>query len=410
MARIIQRGSFGGGMQGGGGSRNQRARQALSESHFEEAARLTRRQLERKPDDLTARLYLAQALVQMQEPEEAAQHAQRVVSAQPNNAEGQLALAQALTQTQKKGDLDRAEAAARKASALLPRSARPRVQLAWVAMAQRKPKEAKAAADEAIRLEPRMAAAHQVRAVILLQEEDHQGAADASRQAIRYESGMGPAYYTLALSLNELKQSDEAIQALDKAQELQVPIPSASLLGLRGQIKIKQRHYKEALAAYILSQRASGRPGFVAVPLGAVSVIVAAVLDRLGRTWGITLLLAIVVAILFGLGAIPVAGPWIVAVLLLGLVGGMIFGFVSGVQSGRLPLGRFASSNGVLLASAIIAAIVLGATFLAVYLPPMAGHPPIGAWTVPTGLAIGGVFGLVAAFFSWRSLSKSIAS
>jgi Tfp pilus assembly protein PilF len=408
MARIIQRGTFGGGMQGGGGSRNQRAQLALSENRFDEAERLSRRQLEHKPDDLTARLLLAQALLQLQQAEEAAQHAQRVVDVQPNNANGQLILSAALTQTQKKSDLARAEAAARKASSLMPRSAKPRVQLAEVAMAQRKFKEAKAAADEAIKLEPRLAAAHLVRGMVLMQDGDNQGAADASRQAIQYDKQLGPAYYTLALSLNQLKQPAEASQALDKAQELQVPIPPASLFGLRGQIKVRQRRYKEAFAAYMLSQRASGRPGFLAVPLGALSVFFAVALG-FGK-WGIAFLIVVALAILFGLSAIPVAGAWIVAALLLGLVGGMIFGFVRGVQTGALTLGRFTSPSGVIIVSVIIAAVMLGATFLAVYLPPAAGHPARGPWTVPTGLGVGGAFGLIAAFLSWRSLSKALSS
>lgn len=407
MARIIQRGTFGGGMQGGGGSRNQRAQIALSESRFEEAERLSRRQLEHKPDDLTARLLLAQALLQMQQAEEAAQHAQRVVDVQPNNANAQLILAAALTQTQKRGDLERAEAAARKASSLMPRSAKPRVQLAEIAMARRKLKEAKAAADEAIKLEPRLAAAHLVRGMVLMQDGDNQGAADASRQAIQYDKQLGPAYYTLALSLNQLKQPAEASQALDRAQELQVPIPPASLFGLRGQIKVKQRRFKEAFAAYTLSQRASGRPGFLAVPLGALSVFFAVALG-FGR-WGIAFLILLALAILYGLSVIPVAGAWIVAALLLGLVGGMIFGFVRGVQTGALTLGRLTSPGGVIIVSVIIAVVMLGATFLAVYIPPAAGHPARGAWTVPTGLGVGAVFGVITAFLSWRSLSKSLA-
>jgi tetratricopeptide (TPR) repeat protein len=405
MARIIQRGTFGGGgMQAGGGNPVMRARQALSDGRFDEAERLARRRLERKPDDTMARLVLAQALLQMQQADEAAEHAQRVVDAQPNNADAHLTLSAALSQSPNKASLARAEAAARKASALMPRSARPRVQLAEVALAQRRVKDAKMAADEAIKLEPRLAEAHLIRGVVLLQDGDAAGASEASRTATRLNRELSPAYYTLALSLNQLKQADEAEQALDRAQELNAPIPPATLLGLRGQIYVKKRKYPKAATAYALAQRASGRPGFIAWPLGVLITFFSA-FGALG-SWGPPAAIAIVaVAILFGLNAIPVAGNWIVAAVLLTVVGGMIFGYVRGVQSGALGLGRFFSTIGVAIISAIILVVMWGATYLAVWFP--AGGLPYGrgAWTTPTGLAIGAVFGLVAAGLAgWRLL------
>ncbi len=406
MARIA--GQFGGGgaMQGGGGNPVMRARQALGEGRFEEAERLSRRRLERKPDDFMARLVLAQALLQLQQTDEAAEHAQRAVDAQPNNADAQLTLAAALSQTQNRASLARAEAAARKACALRPRDAKPRVQLAEVALAQRRVKAAKEAADEAIRLEPRLAEAHLIRGLVLLQDGDAAGAAEASRAATRAKRDLAPAYYTLALSLNQLKQADEAEQALDKAQELKAPIPPAQLFGLRGQIYLKQKRYRKSASAYTMAQRLSGRPAFIAWPLGVLITFFSA----FGK-WTPAAIAIVALAILIGLNAIPVVGPWLVAAILLAVIGALIFGYVRGVQSGALGLGRFFSVTGVALIGAIIVAIVGGATFLAVFIPAgtlqAKGYPD---WAAPIGLAVGGAFGLIAAGLAGWQLLKVVRS
>jgi tetratricopeptide (TPR) repeat protein len=383
-----------------------RARQALAEGRFDEAERLARRRLERKPDDFMARLVLAQALLQLQQIDEAAEHAQRAADAQPNNADAQLTLAAALSQSQNRATLARAEAAARKACSLRPRDAKPRVQLAEVALAQRHIKEAKAAADEAIKLDPRLGEAHLIRGLVLLQDGDAAGAAEASRAATRAKRDLAPAYYTLALSLNQLKQADEAEQALDRAQELNAPIPPAQLYGLRGQILLKKRRYRKAAGAYAMAQRVSGRPGFIAWPLGVIITFFSA----FGK-WAPAAIAVVALLILIGLNAIPVAGHWLVAAVLLALVGGLIFGYLRGVQTGALGLGRFFNTTGVIIICGIIAAVVLGATFLAVWIPAgtlqAKGYP---AWAAPVGLAVGAVFALIAAGLSGRQLFKIIRS
>lgn len=393
-------------MQGGGGNPVMRARQALAEGRFDEAERLARRRLERKPDDFMARLVLAQALLQLQQIDEAAEHAQRAADAQPNNADAQLTLAAALSQSQNRATLARAEAAARKACSLRPRDAKPRVQLAEVALAQRHIKEAKAAADEAIKLDPRLGEAHLIRGLVLLQDGDAAGAAEASRAATRAKRDLAPAYYTLALSLNQLKQADEAEQALDRAQELNAPIPPAQLYGLRGQILLKKRRYRKAAGAYAMAQRVSGRPGFIAWPLGVIITFFSA----FGK-WAPAAIAVVALLILIGLNAIPVAGHWLVAAVLLALVGGLIFGYLRGVQTGALGLGRFFNTTGVIIICGIIAAVVLGATFLAVWIPAgtlqAKGYP---AWAAPVGLAVGAVFALIAAGLSGRQLFKIIRS
>jgi tetratricopeptide (TPR) repeat protein len=411
MARIIQRGTFGsgGGMQAGGNSPLIRAQQALSQGRYDEAEQICRRRLERKPDDIRMRLLLSQALLQLQQVDEAAEQAQKVVDAQPNNADAQITLSAALSQSQSKAALLRAESAARKASALLPRSARPRVQLAEVYMAQRKLKEAKAAADEAVKLEANLPAAHLIRSVVLLQDSDAQGAADAARQAIRYDRSLAPAHYTLALALNQLKQPKEAEEALDRAQELNAPIPPATLLGLRGQIYVKQRTwpwrglgwFKKATIAYAAAQSASGRPRFLALPLGFLITF----FSMFGK-WTPLAIAIVAAAILFGLGAIPVAGRWIVAAVLLALIIGMVYGFVRSLQSGAISLGRFASTTGLTLVTAVILIVVGGAAFLAVWVPAGALAHSGDPWRIPTGIGVGVLFGLVTAGLAGRSVLK----
>ena len=395
-------------MQGGGGNPVLRARQALGEGRFDEAERLARRRLERKPDDFMARLVLAQALLQLQQVDEAAEHAQQAVDAQPNNADAQLTLAAALSQSKNKATLARAEAAARKASALRPRDAKPRVQLAEVALAQGRLKEAKAAADEAIKMDPRLAEAHLIRSLVLLQDSDYAGAAEASRAATRAKRDLGPAYYTLALSLTQLKEVNEAEQALDKAEELHAPIPPGQLYGLRGRIYIKQKKFRKAMTSHVMYQRVSGRPGFIAVPLGAVITFFSAF--GIIASWAPAVAIAVVALLmLFGLNLIPVAGHWLVAAVLLALVGGLVFGYVRGVQTGALGLGRFFSVPGVAVIAAIIAVVMGGATFLAVFIPSgfvqTTGHPD---WATPVGLAVGVVFGLIAAGLAVWQLLKVV--
>lgn len=410
MARIAGQFGSGGAMQGGGGNPVLRARQALGEGRFDEAERLSRRRLERKPDDFMARLVLAQALLQLQQFDEAITHAQQAADAQPNNADAQLTLAAALSQGQNKAGLIRAEAAARKACALRPRDAKPRVQLAEVELARRNLKEAKAAADEAIKLDPRLAEAHMIRSLVLLQDGDPAGAAESSRAATRAKRDLGPAYYTLALSLTELKQPAEAEEALDKAQELNAPIPPGQMYGLRGRIYMKRKKYRKALNAHIMYQRISGRPGFIAVPLGALVTFFS--FFSIFGSWGPAVAIAIVaLLILFGLNAIPLAGHWIVAAVLLALLGALVFGYVRGVQTGALGLGRFFNTTGIIIISVIIAVVMWGATFLAVFIPAgmlqTTGHPD---WATPIGLAVGAVFGLVAAGLAGWQLLKVVRS
>jgi len=411
MARIIQRGTFGGGggMQSGGNSPLFRAQQALSQNQPALAEQICRRRLERKPDDMNMRLLLAQALLQQQQNEEAAEQAQRVVDAQPNNANAQVVLSGALAQIQSKSALERAEAAARKASALLPRKAQPRVQLAEVYLARRKLSEARAAADEAVKLEPTLASGHLIRAVVMLQDSDPQGAADEARQAIRYDKAMGPAHYWLALSLNQLKQPKEAESALDRAVELNVPVPPAQVLGLRGQIYVKQRSwrnyewFKKATMAYAAAQGASGRPRFIALPLGVLITFFSA----FGK-WAPAAIAVVAGAILLGLYAIPVAGNWIVAAVLLALVIGLIFGFVRSVESGAIALGRFANTLGLVGICVIILLVVGGATFLAIWVPAnsLAHHGDL--WRVPVGVGVGALFGAVTTAWVGWSLFKAL--
>ena len=129
-----------------------------------EAERLTRKQLERRPDDGSARLLLGQILLQLRQNAEAIAEIRRVVREQPKNVDALLSLSAALTQQGGFRIPAEAEATARRAIQLAPRNANAHVQLAEVMAAKRDFKVARAEIEEACRLDPRSPNAHLMRA------------------------------------------------------------------------------------------------------------------------------------------------------------------------------------------------------------------------------------------------------
>jgi tetratricopeptide (TPR) repeat protein len=335
MGRMVYRGGPGGGMGGIPGGDVNRAKLALQSNRPDEAARLLRKRLERKPDDHASRLLLAQALLQMQLVDEALVEARRLTRDQPKNADAFLLLAGALTQKQNSKSLEAAEEAARRAVELQPRSGRARVQLAEVLAARRNLKDARLEAEEASRLEPRLPAAHLIRAMVLLADKDYEGAVTASESALRYDDSLFAAHFTLANALIEVRRYDEALVALNRAQTLNpLMLPASNVEGMRGRIYLKQRHFGQAYRSFVQASRSSGRLAWLAPFTGALSMT-----QILGRYAPQVVLVLLLAAILFGLGWIPVAGPWIVVVLLLGLFGFSFFATVRQYQGSWLPQG-----------------------------------------------------------------------
>lgn len=334
MGRMVYRGGPTGGMGGVPGGDINRAKLALQQNRPDEAERLLRKRVERKPDDHASRLLLAQALLQMQQVDEGLKEARRVTREQPKNADAFLLLSAALTQKQNQRALQEAEDAARRAVDLQPKAARAHVQLAEVLAARRDIKEARKEADEAARLEPRLAAAHLIRGMILLADKDPAGAVSASESALRYDSSLFAAHFTLANALIEVRRYDEALAALNRAQSLNPMLPASNYDGLRGRIYLKQRKFGAAYQQFLHAGRSSGRLAWAAPVTAALSMT-----QVFGKYAPVVLLAVIVMAILVGIGAIPVAGPWIAVVLVLGLMGFSFLGAVRQFQGTFLPQG-----------------------------------------------------------------------
>jgi tetratricopeptide (TPR) repeat protein len=334
MGRMIYRGGPAGGMgQMPGGDLN-RAKLALQSNRPDEAVRLLRKWVDRRPNDYNARLLLAQALLQTQQIEEGLAEARRVTREQPRNSDAFLLLAAALTQRQDSASRQEAETAARRAVELQPKSGRARVQLAEVLAARNNLKDAHTEADEAVRLEPRLPAAHLIRAMILLSDKDPAGAVAAAESALRYDNTQFAAHFTLANALVEVKRYDEALAALNRAQSLNPLLPVSNLDGLRGRIYLKQRKFPAAYQQFLQAGRSSGRLAWLAPVTAAVSMT-----QYFGRYAPVVVIMLIIAAILFGLGFIPYAGPWIVVVLLLGLLGVSFFTSIRQFQGSLLPRG-----------------------------------------------------------------------
>jgi tetratricopeptide (TPR) repeat protein len=173
------------GMQGRmAGGPLQKARMALMNGQPALAVEICRRELEKK-DDITTRLLLAQALVQMQRAKEAVEEARHIVNAQPKNIDGLMLLASALVQTNQVNPPKEALEVAERAVQLQPKAARTHIQLAEVLLARRDFDRAKAEAEAATQLEPRLAAAHLIRGMSLLELKDSEGALQDSNNAIR---------------------------------------------------------------------------------------------------------------------------------------------------------------------------------------------------------------------------------
>lgn len=387
MGRMVYRGGPGGSMGGMPGGDVNRAKLALQSNRPDEAVRLLRKRLERKPDDHSSRLLLAQALLQMQLVDEALVEARRLTRDQPKNADAFLLLSGALTQKQTQKSLEAAEEAARRAVDLQPRSGRARVQLAEVLAARRNLKDARLEAEEASRLEPRLPAAHLIRGMVLLADKDYEGAVTASESALRYDNTLFAAHFTLANALIEVSRYDEALAALNRAQELNpVMLPASNIESLRGRIYLKQRRFGQAYRSFLQAGRSSGRLTWLAPLQAALSMT-----QIFGRYAPVVVLVVLLAAILFGLGWIPVAGPWIVVVLLLGLFGFSFFATIRQYQGSWLPQG---ASRVPALVTMIAGGVV---TFgLAIWIGRIIAHVR-GAGINPVILFVAGFLALVVA-------------
>lgn len=387
-----------------------RAKLALANGRADEAERICRKVLERRPDDSNARLVLAQALLQSQQVVEAIEQVRRVIREQPKNVDAHLILSAALVQRGGVRVPAEAEQVARRATQLQPRAARTHVQLAEVLAAQRDLKGARAQVDEAIRLEPRLAGAHLMRALILLSDKDPLGAIQSSDTALRYDRTLTQAEFIRANALTEVKRYDDALSALDAAMRGNPLLGGSQTSSLRGRIYFKQRKYKQSYAQYLIAQRMTGRLLRLAPVLAGLNMALSVFGSR--APYVLTALITVLVMlILFGIGHIPLAGPWIVVALVLALVGFAAFTGLRQLQGSIVPADHLerlttvaamgvSGLAGLVLVLAIARAVATGML-----------HVSTSQWFGPLPLTIAGVIAIalatLAAYFFPRVLGRA---
>jgi tetratricopeptide (TPR) repeat protein len=389
MNRMPYRGGPGGDVMLSGGAQ-QKARIALSNNQPAVAEDICRRRLEKKPDEASTRLLLAQALIQLQRGREAAAEARTVLRSQPNSVEALITLSTALmanNQAQLRPPQE-ALSTAEQAVKLQPKQARTHVQLAEVYYYRRDYAGAREQADEAIKLDPRQPAAFLVKALVLLQLKDYEGALQASQSAIRLDRMNAQAYLVQANAQAELKHPEEALEALALAQRYNPTLPRGQVVALRSQAYRKVRRYRAAYQEYVNLNRETGRVRFAPL-LGAITFALSFFGDKAPFV-----IIPIVVLILFGISRIPFAGgPLIDAILIVGL--GVAVWSVTRMQQGATPLALVARNSRTLALAA--GALVLPILVVFLLSALIAGRTGVshGAWLTPLTVGLAGVLGVV---------------
>lgn len=388
-----------------------KARFALANGRPDEAERICRKRLERSPDDTSARVLLAQALLQEQMIAEAVDQARRVTREQPTNVDAYLVLASGLLQ--RPGALGRvpaeAEQAARRAVTLSPKTAKTHVQLAEVLAAKREFAAARAEADEAIRLEPRLAGAHLMRAAVLLSDKDPEAAIQASDAALRYDRTLSQAEFLKANALVDVKRYDDALSALDAATEKNPLLGGPNAIALRGRILFKKRKIRQSYATFLQVQLMSGRLKWLAPVLAALNMVFMGFFGQNAQYAWTALIIVLIMLVLFGVSAIPVVGIWIASALVLVVVGVSVFGYVRWLTGRLLPggLGPLATTLVAIIMGGAAAFAIVGAIIAA--LSANVFHMT-GTWFTPVTFTIAGavaiIVGGVVAYFWPRATAR----
>lgn len=396
MNRMMNRGM--GGAQGviPGGPLG-KARYALALGRADEAERIVRKRLERQPDDVAARILLAQTLLQMRQVDEAVIEARRATRDAPSNADAHLTLSAALMQKGRFRVPEEALTAAKRAVQLQPKLARARVQLAETLAANNDNVGALLAADEAIKLEPRSSAGYFIRALTLTRQKDYASAVQAADSAIRFDRDkqLPQAEYIRATALVEVKRYDDALAALNAAEKGNPLLGGPQAQSLRGRIYFKQRRYRDSYRAQLAAQRAAGRGNIFTPALAWANTIALGLFGERGPYFMLGLIIAIVLAVILGISYIPIAGPWIAAALVVVVVLVLGFASVQQLQGRALPADR---SLWVTTLPAIAGAFIIAAGATLAIERLITGfflhNPPIFS---PATVGIAGVVGAIAA-------------
>ncbi len=393
MNRMTYRGGQAGGMGTVPGGALGRAKLALASGRPDEAERIVRKLLDRQPDNSSARLLLAQALLQERQTNEAVTEVRRVIRQQPNNADAYLLLSAALVQQGQMRVPAEAETAARKAVQLQPKQARSHIQLAEVLAAKRDYRGARAEADQAVQMEPRNATAHLMRALVQLSDKDPAGAVQSAESALRYDRSLAQAEFIKANALKEVKRYDEALSSLDSAARQNPLLGGANLHTTKGSIYFKQRKYRQSYGEFLTAQRMSGKLVAIAPLLAALNMVLSVFGSNAPYVLGI-ILAVLVVLILTGISFIPVVGTWIVGVLI-----GVIIAFLAfaAVRFGRGSVLPADPSARVFTIGIAAGAAVIGFVIVAIIWNAIAHGFTSG--TLGLGLAVAAVFAALALYF-----------
>jgi len=123
-------------------------------------------------------------------------------------------------------------------------------------------------------------------------------------------------------------------------------IGATNTRALRARIYYKQRKFGQSYRMFRELQAANPRLRWLAPVIAAVSMVTVGQFGQNAPIAAFILLSVLAVLILFGLHFIPVVGGWIVAVLVLGLIGVFAFGALRQSQGqilGRAPGGTIGS-------------------------------------------------------------------
>ncbi len=369
-----------------------KAKYALSLGRADEAERIARKRLEKDANDVGARVVLAQALLQLNQPREAANEARRATRAQNSNVDAHLLLSASLLQTggmasRFTGSVPQeAITAAKKAVDLQPKAAKTHVQLAEALLAKRDNAGARAEAELAVKLEPRQASAHLVKAIVLYSDKDPQGALDEANAALRNERSLTQAELIRANALLDMKRYDDALGALDAVDRAGPVLGAGNTGALRGRIYYKQRKFRQSYRQFRLLQAQNPRVRPLAPLLAGVSMVATGQFGQNAAVAIFTFLAVIILLALYGLQFIPVVGGWIVAVLILALVGLFAFGALRQARGSILrgPGGPVGMIGFGVVAFAAALTLVLW----------LASHS-VNYSFVPVWLVVGGTVGLV---------------
>ncbi len=371
-----------------GGGPVQQARLALINNQPGRAEELCRRRLEKRPDDYATRLVLAQALIQLRQPREAIIEARRVLAAQPNNADALILLSSALLNVNQFNVPKEALTAAQRAVQLQPKAARGYVQLAQVQLVQRQYQDAAESATEALHLDPRLGAASLVKGMALLQMKDHEGAVTNLRAALRQDRTQSAAYIALAQALIQLRRGDEALEAIESAQKEHAPVPEGQLVQLRAQAYRKQRKYGKAFGQILeFTQRTSRFKAIAPIIAGYTFFF------SLFGQGAVAVLVFVVVAILFGISKIPVAGGGLVDVIVIALTGFLTWQ-VTRQFTGASPLARLVGGRRAIFAGIAFVVPIILVFGIAAFIGR--GHHP-NDWFTTLTFGLAGVLAFVSA-------------